>query len=265
MSAGASAGGAGVVLLAAPCPATNVIYHALAAEFGVVEVVLEQPVPRWRLARRRLHTLGAVTVFGQVLFSALVAPVLERRGRERVASIVRDNGLDTSPIPGPVSKVASVNSGDARRLLQRLDPSVVVVSGTRIISSATLDCVEAPFVNVHAGVTPQYRGVHGGYWALAEGRPHLAGTTVHLLDPGIDTGAILAQDTFRATGQDSFATYPYLHLAAGVPSLVATVAALVRGEEARAVPALDGHGPSRLRTHPTLWGYAAGRWRRSVP
>ena len=59
-----------------------------------------------------------------------------------------------------------------------------------------LGSLGCPVVNVHAGITPRYRGVHGGYWALAERHPEWVGTTVHLVDPGIDTGAILAQATF---------------------------------------------------------------------
>jgi methionyl-tRNA formyltransferase len=118
--------------------------------------------------------------------------------------------------------------------------------------------VGAPFINLHAGITPLYRGVHGGYWALAEGRPELAGTTVHLVDDGIDTGAVLAQACFRAGPADSFATYPYLHLAAGLPHLLDAVAAALRGAlRPQPHPAL----PSRLRTHPTFWQYARMRLR----
>ena len=42
---------------------------------------------------------------------------------------------------------------------------------------------------------------------------------MHLVDPGIDTGGVLAQATFAVTPTDTIATYPYLHLAAGLPLL----------------------------------------------
>ena len=44
-----------------------------------------------------------------------------------------------------------------------------MINGTRIISKATLGCVPAVFINTHVGITPTYRGVHGGYWSLVEG------------------------------------------------------------------------------------------------
>ena len=61
-----------------------------------------------------------------------------------------------------------------------------MVNGTRIISSRVLDSIGCPIINTHAGITPRYRGVHGGYWALAEGHPEEVGTTVHLVDKGIE-------------------------------------------------------------------------------
>jgi folate-dependent phosphoribosylglycinamide formyltransferase PurN len=117
-------------------------------------------------------------------------------------------------------------------------------------------------LNTHAGITPLYRGVHGGYWALAEGRPELAGTTVHFVDEGIDTGRIVDQAFIQVTPDDSFATYPYLHVAAGLSILIPAVERTLAGT-------LEPRGPrdalpSRLRTHPTLWGYLGTRLRRGV-
>jgi folate-dependent phosphoribosylglycinamide formyltransferase PurN len=151
-------------------------------------------------------------------------------------------------------------------LLRGLGPAVVVVNGTRIISDAILREVPCPFVNIHAGITPGYRGVHGGYWALAEGRPEMAGTTVHLVDAGIDTGRVLAQAYFTPTRSDSIATYPYLHLADGLPLLVEQVERILAGDTLPDVgPAHGGHDvESRLRWHPTLWGYIWTRIRLRV-
>jgi methionyl-tRNA formyltransferase len=123
--------------------------------------------------------------------------------------------------------------------------------------------VNAPFLNLHAGITPRYRGVHGGYWALVEGRPDLVGSTVHLVDTGIDTGLVLRQATFDVTGDDSFATYPFLHLAAGVPLVVAVVKEALAGTQLIGSRPMECGG-SRLWYHPTLWGYLSVRRSRGV-
>ena len=103
--------------------------------------------------------------------------------------------------------------------------------GTRIIAARVLESAGCPVVNMHAGITLRYRGVHGGYWALAEQHPDWVGTTVHLVDPGIDTGGILAQTTFEVSDEDTIATYPDLHLVHGLPLLGAQVDKVMAGTE----------------------------------
>jgi folate-dependent phosphoribosylglycinamide formyltransferase PurN len=251
----------GVVLLASTGESTRIVYHALASRFGDVRVIMEPPVARGVLLRRRLRTLGARRVLGQVLFMGTVVPLLRRRGRARVEEICREHGLHRGEIPAEVVRVGSVNDSAAREALATLAPRVVVVNGTRIIGRETLRSVEAPFVNLHHGITPLYRGVHGGYWALAEGRPDLAGSTVHLVDEGIDTGGIVAQATFHPGPTDTFATYPYLHLAVGIAPLLEAVERGLEGK-LQTGAAETGPLPSRLRTHPTLAEYLS--LRRSV-
>lgn len=251
-------GGGPVVVLAGPGDASDILVHFLAAHVPDVTVIMEQAQSRVTLARRRASKLGWFTVVGQVLFIVLAMPVLRRQSRKRKEEILAREKLDAAPIL-PDHRVSSVNDSETIGLLREAKPAVVVLSGTRIVSRAVLNSVDCPFVNLHAGITPQYRGVHGGYWALAEGQPDLVGSTVHLVDPGIDTGAVLARTVFTPHRDDSIATYPYLHLAAGLPALVEHVVATLDGGHPRDtdVPASDR--PSRLFSHPTLWGYL---WRR---
>jgi phosphoribosylglycinamide formyltransferase-1 len=251
-----------VVLLASEGVSSRMVFNALRARFPEVHAVVESPVSRGTLARRRLKKLGALTVAGQLAFMALARPWLRRRAAARIREILREHGLDDSPFPPSVTRVPSVNGDEARAALRALDPAVVVVNGTRIIGRETLAAVRCPVLNTHAGITPLYRGVHGGYWALAEGRPELAGTTVHFVDEGIDTGRIVDQAPIAVTPADSIATYPFLHTAAGIRILLPAVERALAGTLQPRTH--DTELPSRLRTHPTLWGYLALRMRRGV-
>jgi folate-dependent phosphoribosylglycinamide formyltransferase PurN len=255
-----------VVLLGGRDNATRAVYHSLEKALegrAKVWALLEQPPSRLSLARRRSRKLGWRSVAGQVAFVALVMPILERTGRRRVREIATEHHLDFGPIEGAVP-IKSVNDEQSVALLKDLDPSIVVVHGTRLIAAPVLASLAVPWINVHAGITPRYRGVHGGFWALTEGRSDLVGTTVHLVDAGIDTGAILGQATFETTRRDNLATYPYLHLASGLPVLNDRVAALLRGESPAVLPTLAGAERSCLRWHPTAWNYLVGRARRGV-
>jgi folate-dependent phosphoribosylglycinamide formyltransferase PurN len=246
-----------IVLLATADRTTNMVYHALAHEFGEIEVILEDSVPRTELLKRRYKRLGFLTLMGQVLFVLLVEKSQRKLTSARYKQICQQFGLNDAPIPRPVHRVPSVNSEEARRILKTLAPDIVVINGTRVISKATLDSVTAKFINTHAGITPTYRGVHGGYWALVDRHPELVGTTIHFVDKGIDTGQIINQAIFEPTAEDAFATYPILHVAVGLPILVQAVRGLVNGD----LKLQDSISslPSKLYSHPTLWAYLANR------
>lgn len=242
-----------IVLLCSDNPAARIMFHFLRDRFGHVAVIQERRVSQRTLIRRRMKRLGLRTAAGQLVFRSIVVPWLGFRSRRRIEQIKQEHGLDDGAMDG-VIEVRSMNDEDARHVLRGLHPTITVVCGTRILDRATLSALNGPVVNFHAGITPLYRGVHGGYWALVEGRRDLVGSTLHLIDEGIDTGEIIAQPTFEVTTADNFATYPYLHLVAALPDLERVVRQALAGEALRGEP-LRTDLPSKLRTHPTIGEY----------
>ena len=251
-----------VVLLAGPGSSTDVVANYLAGRVPELVVIVENPQPRGEMTRRRARRVGWLPVVGQVLFVAFLQPALHRLSARRRAAIFDDALLDTRHYP-PSHRVPSVNDDETIALLTSLQPDVIVVHGTRIIAGRVLQSAGCPVINMHAGITLRYRGVHGGYWALAEQHPDWVGTTVHLVDPGIDTGGILAQSTFEISDEDTFATYPDLHLTHGLPLLGAQVDKVIEGSKLETLPASIAPG-SGFYYHPTLWGYIWLRWRKGV-
>jgi folate-dependent phosphoribosylglycinamide formyltransferase PurN len=243
-----------IVLLCSDGDSTRAVYNALRDRFGSITVIVEPPLSRIEMAKRRTKRLGIGRVFGQILFVTFVVPILSRIGRERIEEIEAEHSLVKAWPPDDITYVDSVNSDSARTKLREIDPSVVVVNGTRIIGKETLRSVDCAFINTHAGITPLYRGVHGAYWALAEGRADLVGTTVHYVDEGIDTGNILKQVYFTVSEKDNFATYPYLHTGFGIPILLETIEKYLN--DVRSLKAFSRDElPSKLRYHPTILQY----------
>lgn len=251
-----------IVLLAGRGESTPMVYNFLRRHFPIAAVILEERVPRRQFLEKRAQRLGWKTVAGQVLFRGLAVPWLRAASRRRRREIHQEFGLDGSPIElAKIIAVSSVNSPEAMTALQRFDPEIVVVNGTRIISEQVLTCVFATFFNTHAGITPLYRGVHGAYWALVEKDAQNCGVTVHRVDPGIDTGGILEQGLIQPTAEDNFVTYPLLQLGAGLPLLKKAIEdTLAHRAQTKPAPA----GASRLWTHPTLWQYLRNRSRLGV-
>ncbi len=215
-------------------------------------MIIEQPVDKKTFIKKRVKKLGLVKVAGQVLFQLAIVPFLTRGSKKRKQEIIQQFSLDESAIPDVVIKhVFSVNTDETLALLQQLQPDLVIVNGTRIITKRILNAVSCRFINMHAGITPKYRGSHGSYWAYANDDEENSGVTVHLVDTGIDTGSILYQAVIKATKQDNFTTYPVLQLAAGLPLLIKAVNDALDNT----ITTTGGTKESGLWHHPTLWGY----------
>ena len=73
-----------------------------------------------------------------------------------------------------------------------LKSDVYVVFGSSYIKGELVDfLVKQKAINIHAGVSPYYRGTDCNFWALYDDNPHLVGTTIHLLSKGLDSGPML--------------------------------------------------------------------------
>jgi hypothetical protein len=151
-------------------------YNYLIRKFAIDTVIHGQPVSKYRLLRGRLKRLGWREVLGQVLFRLLWFPCW---GFCHISGLQRLNGslnLMTPSFPKKkIIRVQSLNSPRVMEILQEENPTFVIVAGTRIIPEKILNRIPGTFINIHTGVAHRYRGVHGAYWALIEGRPQWAG------------------------------------------------------------------------------------------
>jgi len=253
-----------IILLAIPCPATTAIYNYLSQYYPISTVILEQPLSRWQLLRGRAKRLSWLQAIGQAAFMLLATPFLSFESRRRRRHIAQRLNT-TSPIPlQKIINVPSVNAPQTQEIIRQLNPQLILVNGTRIIHKNTLNATSALFINLHVGITPLYRGVHGGYWALVQQQPQYCGVTIHKIDIGIDTGNILAQTIIQPTSEDNFNTYPLLQLAEGLPLFRQTIAYLLDPSlpAPSTIPSLPAQ--SRLWYHPTLFQYIVNRLRLKV-
>jgi folate-dependent phosphoribosylglycinamide formyltransferase PurN len=209
-----------IIFLASDCESSRWVYNALIKEFEIDAVIIEHPVNKISLIKGRIKRIGIIKVLGQIMFSLLVVPCLKLKAKKRRDDLVKLYQLSDSEFtPGKTFRVVSVNEEACKVLLEQLQPGIIIVNGTRIISKKILQCCNAVFINMHAGITPRYRGSHGGYWALQNNDAANFGTTIHLVDAGVDTGAVLKQVFINPIKDDNFTTYPILQVAIGISAL----------------------------------------------
>ena len=90
-------------------------------------------------------------------------------------------------------EVDNLNSETSEAILRKHSPDLIVLGGTPIIRSNILAIPKLGTLNVHMGLLPKFRGRNVAEWSVYLDEP--VGITVHLVDPGVDTGAIVYRET----------------------------------------------------------------------
>lgn len=71
---------------------------------------------------------------------------------------------------------------------------VVLAGFMRVVTPVLLDAFPDRVINIHPALLPAFPGVDAQAQAIAYG-VKVTGCTVHFVDPGVDSGPIIAQDT----------------------------------------------------------------------
>jgi len=139
--------------------------------------------------------------------------------RHEIVAIVQDGRTTTRfwrfviPVMGRIFGGQNSITGAARRkkipivwldkmdekelgALRVLDIDILLVGGFSIIlKQPILDVPKVACVNTHSSLLPRHRGPNPFYAAIVSGDKE-SGVTFHLMDTGIDTGAVLFQKSF---------------------------------------------------------------------
>jgi methionyl-tRNA formyltransferase len=241
-----------ILFLASDCESSRWVYNALLQQFVLEAAIIEQPVSKKTLFKNRIKKIGLVKVSGQALFSLAMVPFLKRKAQKRRAQLVQQYQLNDAGFNNSNTHwVPSVNDASCMQLLQQIQPDIVIVNGTRIISKKILQCTKAVFINMHVGITPFYRGSHGGYWALYYNDAAHFGTTIHAVDAGVDTGAVLQQVFAQPAKEDNFTTYPVIQTGEGIAALKNVIEKVAANNYSPVQHTEKGN----MYYQPTIWQY----------
>lgn len=246
-----------LLILANESSTTWMLVNTLRQEYPNLVVALDQPQKKMHLLKRRIKKIGLLPVLGQILFMCYL-PILKRLSVDRIQQLERQYNLNSEAPAGlEFIQFESVNSMHCIEWLSAQKPDIIVVNGTRILSKDVLEACNAKFINIHCGITPTYRGVHGGYWALYCQDFENVGVTIHLVDTGIDTGKIVSQALIDVDENDNFLTYPVKQYAAAIPLVRRALSDL----EKNCLETRSGcNRVSSIWHHPTLLQYLRARF-----
>ncbi|HEX6808106.1 MAG TPA: formyltransferase family protein [Gemmatimonadaceae bacterium] len=110
---------------------------------------------------------------------------------EQVAAYCARRGI-------PIVRYTSLDNSADVAALRALDADLFVTAGFGIVRRAMLALPRLGTLNVHMGLLPPMRGMNVAEWSAFTGVP--VGCTVHVVDPGVDTGDIIMFREVDATG-----------------------------------------------------------------
>ena len=228
-----------------------IVINAVAEAFDDVVVLKEHPESKVAFIRRKARLMGWVSAIGQ-LATMVTSKVGKGFTRERAARIMREHGASDQPNPSvTVHDVPSVNAPETLERLEELQPAAILSVSCRILKRDTLAAISCPVLNFHPGITPRYRGMWTGYWARANEDLDHYGTTVHLVDAGVDSGAVIYRKVVEPSPQETIFTDTILQTAAAREIAVMALKDAVAGE----LKPLPADGISKQYFHPTIWAW----------
>lgn len=251
-----------IVILGRDSISTRLLHYRLSDAGYHVKWHEERRDDRINLLRRRIKKFGAFFVTSQLIFQ-IFQRLVYKLSLSRIKEIAGDLNRfgDISP-----SKIdANLNNADLSYISdEKID--LVILSGTRILSECTLRSLnQVPVINIHAGITPKYRGVHGGYWSLAKRDRKNFGVTLHFVDAGVDTGGVIAHVRLTPDKTDNFSTYPLLQQDSAIDVLLKIMPELLRdGVNFVGPQNNDITNSSEVWTHPTIFQYISNYFRYKV-
>ena len=167
--------------------------------------------PHQPAASARLNVVVLVSGTGSLL-QAILHGQDEHYAVVKVIADVPCQGIERAQAAGIATEVVEMGEDRAewnRRLVDAVDaaqPDVVVSAGfMKILGKDFLDRFEGRTINTHPALLPAFKGAHGVRDALAYGAK-VTGSTVHFVDAGVDTGAIIAQEPVRVLPEDDEAS-----------------------------------------------------------
>lgn len=170
--------------------------------------------------RFAVPTLKALTEAHQVVGVVTQPDRPAGRGRDIDQSAVKQVAVARDL---PVFQPRSLRTPDAVAQLADWKPEVIVVAAFgQILTEEVLDLPPHGCLNVHASLLPRWRGAAPVVAAILAG-DEVTGVTIMKMDPGLDTGPILAQREEPIQADDTRATLTERLSIVGAELLVETL------------------------------------------
>jgi len=131
-----------------------------------------------------------------------IAAVISSRPNAPGLALAQEMGIETLALNARGMGKEVYDDALLAALESRAVDVVVLAGYMRLLSPRVVVCYRGRILNIHPADTAKHQGLHGYEWAF-ENRLPATKITVHLVDEGLDTGAVLAQRDVDLRGADT--------------------------------------------------------------
>ena len=86
-----------------------------------------------------------------------------------------------------------LNTKNTLNIVKKINPKICIIFGTKIIKNPLLKVLPKKTINIHLGLSPEYKGSATLFWPFYFLEPQYAGVTIHKITNKVDSGDILHQ------------------------------------------------------------------------
>ena len=185
-----------IILLCGGQPNQIALANKVSQEFNLVGIVIEKK-PGKKLPEFKVKQLF-IKVLDRIVFKKI---------HQTWKNLMNYYATDYSAFPKTETiTVSNINSEETISFINKLQPDLIMVSGTGLIKNKILSLpIKNGIVNLHTGLSPFIKGgPNCTNWCMATRQYQYIGNTIMWIDAGIDSGALIATEQTPLNGNESF-------------------------------------------------------------
>ncbi len=123
----------------------------------------------------------------------------------------------------PLKNINNINEKRSVDYILKVKPDIIVsVLFNQIIAKNIIQIPKKGVINIHPGYLPDYKGISPIFWSLVNNELY-AGVSVHFIDEGIDSGAIIARKKVKILPKDTEDSLYWKTIKQGIPLLISAI------------------------------------------
>ena len=261
-----------LVMITGDGPEHHYVVNRILEDFDLDAIIVDRGLRQTRAERIRYLTKKYTVAQLISRMTLRLTALLFRDASHRRRALLDVLGADSRRFANPtlVQYVDGINTADGRAAVSAASPDLLLIYGTGIVGSRVLALARTAALNLHTGMSPDYRGSDCVFWPILKREYRLVGATIHECTNRIDGGEIYRRQRAELQPDEGqFAAFARC-VEVGAELYVSTIRRalsgplegeeqdLTTGREYRAADKKLGHDLS------VRWAFRSGRLRRHL-